>query len=863
MNRKSTLSKIHLLLLFVFMLPVSLWAQNTIKGRVVDADNSEALIGAAIRLSSDKSIGTVSKADGSFELKVGRGKYLLLFSYVGYEDLTQEVNVNGSVDLGTIEMSSASMGLSEVAVVASYATDRKTPVAISNIPATLIAEKLGNQEFVEILKSTPSVYATKQGGGFGDSRINIRGFNTSNIGVLINGVPVNDMVNGKVYFSNWAGLSDVTSVTQVQRGLGASKMAISSVGGTMNIITKSADAKKGGSAYIGMGNDGYQKASVNVSTGMMDNGWAITMLGSRVLGDGYINGTEFEGYNYFLNVTKVLNDRHRLSFQIFGAPQWHNQRGSQHTIAEYKNMDSDSPFTNPWGTKLNSETGVRNGEVYNSGYGYNYYHKPQMSINHYWDINNTTKLSTSVYASIATGGGRRLDGDKDSEVDYSYRSYQYGGTKWRTGDGLVDWDKMIAHNAAKNGESDFFIGNTVNNHQWYGLLTTLNKKFNNYDFTVGYDARFYWGEHYQEIEDLLGGQYYTTKWNVNIDENTPLREGDKYSYWNDEQILRNGLFVQGEYSNDIISGFISGTVSYQNTRRIDYYTYEPGNQVSDWQNFVDWSIKGGANYNFDAHHNVFINAGYFTRAPFQNQIFNGYTNEPAKNRTNEKVMTFEGGYGYKSHNMNIKIGYYWTEWRDQGLRRSFVGESFNIKGVNSRHQGIEMEATYKPTTQLTLKGMASFGFWKYINDVSFQAFDDSNNLLGEFHAYLKDVSVGNSAQNTAALNIDYKFFKSFNIGVGCNYFGKNFADFNITNRTSESTVGIDSWQIPDAVLFDLNLGYNFKIGKLDSRISGNVFNLLDTEYITDATDGTDHDWKTSGVYYGFGRTFSLGMKVNF
>lgn len=829
----------------------------------MDATTNETLVGSTVYLEANSKVGIITDINGKFELKVPEGQQKIVFSFVGYETITKVVNVKGKTSLGTIKMQPSSLGLSEVAVIASYATDRKTPVAISNIPANVIVEKLGNQEFPEILKSTPSVYATKGGGGFGDSRINIRGFNTSNIGVLINGVPVNDMTNGKVYFSNWAGLNDVTSVMQVQRGLGAAKVAISSVGGTMNIITKSADAKKGGSIFYGMGNDGYMKANFNVSTGLMDNGWAITLMGGMTKGDGYINGTEFQSYNYFANVTKVINDKHRISFQVFGAPQWHNQRGSQHTIAQYKNLDPNDPFTNPWGAKLNSETGVRNGQVYNGGYGYNYYHKPQASINHFWDINSTTKLSTSVYASVASGGGRRLDGDKDSEVDYDYKTHRYNSTEWRTGDGLIDFDKMIAHNAAKGGESDFFIGNSVNNHEWYGLLSTLTHKSGYIDYTFGLDSRYYHGKHYQEIEDLLGGQYYTDNWNVNQDPNKPLREGDKYSYWNDEQIIRNGLFAQAEYSKDKLSGFLSGTLSYQNTRRIDYYQETPGNQLSDWQNFVDWSIKGGANYNFTENHNAYINAGYFTRAPFQNQIFNGYTNEPAKNQTNEKVMTFEGGYGYQNHNLNIKVGYYWTEWRDQGLRKSFAGESFNILGVNSRHQGLEFEGTYKPTKQLTLKAMASLGFWKYINDVNFQAFDDNQNLVGEFHAYLKDVSVGNSAQNTAALGIDYKFFKDFNVGLDCNFFGKNYADFDITNRTSEDTRGIDAWQMPNAFLVDFNMGYNFKIGGVGARIFGNVNNLFDVEYITDATDGTNHDWKTSGVYYGFGRTFSLGMKVRF
>ena len=116
---------------------------------------------------------------------------------------------------------------------------------------------MGTQEFPEILANTPSVYATKAGGGFGDSRINIRGFDQRNIAIMVNGMPVNDMENGAVYWSNWAGLSDVTSAMQVQRGLGSSKLAISSVGGTINVLTRTADMKEGGTILTGFGNANY------------------------------------------------------------------------------------------------------------------------------------------------------------------------------------------------------------------------------------------------------------------------------------------------------------------------------------------------------------------------------------------------------------------------------------------------------------------------------------------------------------------------------------------------------------------------------------------------------------------------------
>ncbi|MGC9355932.1 MAG: carboxypeptidase-like regulatory domain-containing protein, partial [Mariniphaga sp.] len=197
------------------------FAQGAVEGKVVDAESGESLVGASVVLEGT-TMGTVTDIDGSFTLELETGNQTVLVSYIGY--VTEEFDVTvvsgQTKNLGTIELDPDAVGINEVMVLASVAQSRKTPVAISAIPPAQIAEKLGTQEYPEILKSTPGVYATKQGGGFGDSRVNIRGFDMTNTAVLINGIPVNDMENGWVYWSNWAGLSEVTRSMQVQRGLG-------------------------------------------------------------------------------------------------------------------------------------------------------------------------------------------------------------------------------------------------------------------------------------------------------------------------------------------------------------------------------------------------------------------------------------------------------------------------------------------------------------------------------------------------------------------------------------------------------------------------------------------------------------------
>ena len=219
--------------------------------------------------------------------------------------------------------------------VADIAKERKTPVAVSTIKEAQIVERLGNQEFPEILNTTPSVYSTKAGGGFGDSKTIIRGFSQENIAVMVNGVPVNDMETGAVYWSNWSGLSDVTSAMQVQRGLGSSKLAIASVGGTINVLTRAADKKQGGIVSLGLGNDDYVKSLFAYNTGKSAKGWSSSFLMSRTAGSMYADGTQFEGYNYYFALGYQPNKKHDFQFTITGAPQWHNQRTTYSSIQNY------------------------------------------------------------------------------------------------------------------------------------------------------------------------------------------------------------------------------------------------------------------------------------------------------------------------------------------------------------------------------------------------------------------------------------------------------------------------------------------------------------------------------------------------
>ena len=95
---------------------------------------------------------------------------------------------------------------------------------------------------------------------------------------------------------------------QTQRGLGASKISSPSVGGSVNIVTNGIEVD------VGVGNDGLG-LSFSLSTGLTKSGWALSVLGAKRWGDGYIQGTNLQPA---VNISKRINDRHQLSLTASG-----------------------------------------------------------------------------------------------------------------------------------------------------------------------------------------------------------------------------------------------------------------------------------------------------------------------------------------------------------------------------------------------------------------------------------------------------------------------------------------------------------------------------------------------------------------
>jgi outer membrane cobalamin receptor len=882
-------------------------AQTAVTGRVVDAESGEPLVGVSV-VAVGATQGSVTDENGMFSLNVPTNT-TLAFSYLGYKEVKRRMTQSGAVDMGVVRMEVDAFALDDVTITSSIAVARKTPVALSTIGPMQIEEKLGSQEFPEILKSTPSVYATKDGGGFGDSKINVRGFKSENVAVMINGVPMNDMEWGGVYWSNWAGLTDVTRSMQAQRGLGASKVSAPSVGGSINIVTKTIDAERGGSISYGVGNDGLNKVLFTVSTGLTKNGWALTLLGGKTWGDGYIQGTEFEGYNYFVNIAKRINDSHQLSFTAFGAPQIHNQRSSYDglTIQGWqevkKYMEPGEHY------RYNPTYGFgKNGERKTSAK--NKYHKPQISLNHMWQIDPTSSLSTALYVSIGDGWGYSGQG-----ATSAYSNMWYGAnngvlnTTFRNADGTFAYDQVQTLNENSANGSQMIMSVSKNQHQWYGILSTYTKELTDrLSFYAGIDGRYYIGTHTNEIIDLFNGAYYVDARNrpsVKPENNAAaaspdfvskkLTVGDIVYRDYDGYVVQEGLFGQVEYNTERFSSFVAGSLNNTAQWRYDRFYYDADHARSETVSAIGGTIKGGANYNINDRHNVFANIGYISRAPYFSGgafLSSAVSNATNPNAVNEKIFSVELGYGFHSPYLNANLNVYRTEWRDKTMARSqeitnAEGDPdramINMEGVNSTHQGIELDFVAKPCRWLEITGMWSMGDWRWTNDpVGYYYSSNGQPLTKDYqlaseigapdHAssklLLTDVMEGGSAQTTAALGANFNLGNGLRVGIDWNLYSRNYADWAF-NASSDLLIGGEKafatpWVIPAGNTFDLNASYTFAIGTFRSTLSGNINNLFNQEYISQAYDGANHDWQSAyRVFYGFGRTMSLRLKVNF
>ncbi len=875
--------------LLLLLLGVSFAFSGTIKGIVTDKDTGDPLIGANVVLEGT-GMGTTTDLDGFFIITdVPPGTYKLTVNYVGYDDFTREITVTDQPLSLQISMKATVYLGKEIVVLADRAKPRETPVAFTDVKKVEIVSRLGSQDIPLILNTTPGVYASAQGGGSGDSRINIRGFNQRNVAVMINGVPVNDMENGWVYWSNWDGLGDVTSSIQVQRGLSAVNLAVPSVGGTMNIITDPAAIKPGVIFKTEAGTANFAKRTLVANTGLINNKFAFSTAVVRKIGDGLIENTWTDAWAYYIGMSYIANKHHKFDFYAIGAPQRHGNNFYKRPIASYDHqyaLDQGIPrdqvlatpelgrlYNATWGYVSRGTLEYWNGETHDphdQGKLYareNYYHKPQINFNWYWNIKDNMDLTTVLYYSRGKGGGSGPKG-----------SYIY------TKDGHIDWDAMIEANTSPDRYDSTFGGygasaiirNSVNQHKWYGLISKLNyRPTENLKTMVGIDWRTFTGEHFREVRNLLGADFFYRTDNENWSESERYRKlGDIWNYHFDNKVNWLGAFAQAEYTSGKYTAYGTVGLSGVKYKHINYFKKKVGDDYPSLEsdNIYGFTVKGGASYRFNKQTSIFANLGYLSKVPIFDNVIDDRTFTMNKNPKNEKIIGFEAGTDFRTKDgtLAVNANVYYTMWMDRGWSLTYTSENnityfYNITGIDARHMGFELDGTWRPSKLLKVNGMASIGYWKWLNDVTSRfSPEDNPTEVQESTIYIKDLYVSDAPQTSFALEPTLYPFEGFSFTLTAKYFARYYADFDPTRRTDPND-RTQPWKVPSWAIFDMHINYLLPVNLkgVDLTLFAHVFNLFDTKYISDASDGYNHDAATARVFFGLPRTWNAGLTLSF
>ncbi len=868
------------LLLFVMLLgSVATFAQGTVTGTVTDSDLGGPMPSATV-IEAGTSNGTVTDFDGNFSLSVSTNSGAIEISYLGYETQTIAYTISGgTADLGTIALNADANTLSEVVIVGSgvidLAEDRKTPVAVSTIRAQEIQEKVaGNVEITQALKSTPSAYISGQS-GFGDSQLFLRGFDNSNIAVLLNGQPINAMEDGRIFWSNWSGIADVANAIQVQRGLGSSKLAISSVGGTTNIVMKAAEQKEGGFARFLGANDSYFKGTAAYNTGVSDSGWAFSLLLDYWQAHRkWSRGTYGEGQNYFFAIGYKPNDKHNFNFLVTGAPQLHGQKWSQ----SRESIAADPKFNQHWWYDADGITSERQ----------NYYHKPVMNLNWDFNIGEKTDLSTVAYASWGRGGGTGPRGVSTSRGSSILRGEDFDGDGPLFGQ--LDNQLILDYNAGigtgDNAEREGYIRrSSVNNHQWYGLVTNLSHQFTeNLSANFGGDVRLYTGDHFRQVEDFYGldgwandrpdgatvtNAYEADPWAALSDF---ADEGDRIDYDYSEDINYLGGFGQLEYSTDEFSVFFQGAVSTQSYQREGrFQTDDNGNQVTETSeklSKVGYNIKGGLSYTIEGMHKIYFNGGYYSRQPFLDNIFtNVRTSNDLVNPEvdNEIIRSVEGGYHFESGRIRAQFNAYITDWDnrtivstgeidpDPKVEGDEIFTNRLQRGIRQFHSGAELDFRWKTTDWLTLNGYLSGGSWIFKGKSTVAEFnDDTGELISEVAGINRQgVKVSRAPQFTTGMGFRAKIVKGLSADANLNY---RASHYEFTDEFT-SAVDYEPAELQPYSVTDAGVTYKFSLGSNQLTFRANVYNVFD--YI--GISNTDR----FGFFTENGRTYNGSLRYTF
>ena len=519
----------------------------------------------------------------------------------------------------------------------------------------------------------------------------------------------------------------------------------------------------------------------------------------------------------------------------------------------------------------------------------NFFHKPLVNLNHFYDINDEIRLSSVLYWSGGSGGGTGTYGSVKRFPAIE------GNNWWASSPWTWDWNGEIAENSANidsawsdsENRSTGILRNSINRQNTYGLISKLNYDVSeDLELQVGIDWRTAGIEHAREVRDLLGGDYYVDFADDNAPDGKKVGLGDIIAYHNETTVDWLGAFIQGKYDIQKFNLYGMGGVSTIGYTYLDHFAVDADVVKAD--NITTFQVKGGGVFNLDDRMSAFVNGGYVEKPPILDNVI-AYDGTVASNPDNEKFNSFEVGGKYASDLLLVKGSFYNTQWKDRNLTKSVTtgqGDSGDtdiiyLKGVNQSHTGFEIEGKVALHDMVDLTLVYSKGDWFFdgdaIGDYQEMEYNEDGQVVGQMttqYTYALDkLKVGDMPQTAYVGGLTLKPVKGLSIQGLYRMYADNYADWSPDSREVDGDEDrAQVWKAPGYNKLDLHLSYKLpEIAGLDLTVHGHVFNALDNVYVQDATDNSKYNGygdklhlaHNAEVFLGTPRYYNLGLTVNF
>lgn len=823
------MKKSFLFFLFGVFSTFTMLAQQTIvKGSVKDAVTNEPIPNVTVTI-EESNLTTQTDGFGQFvfDQNLPLGEQILKIERDDYQEKRYPIVVNEGKTLDIQDMT------------LNIKIDNEQDLfTITLSDDELNDDTSGADNISGLLSSSQDIFQRTAAFEFSSSFFRVRGLDSDNAKVLINGIEMNKQDTGRPQWSNWGGLNDVVRNQELTTGLAPSAYTFGGVLGTTNINTRASQYRRGGRITYSSSNRSYtNRVMASYASGLMEDGWAYTIMAGRRWGDeGFQDGTLYDANSFFASVEKKINDKHSLNFTSIYAP---NRRG--------KSSPNTQEVYDLKGIKYNEYWGYYNGEKKNSRI--KEVVEPILMLNHYWDISEKTKLNTNVGYQFGKIGNSRIDqtgGANPSPAYYqNLPSYfledgdlagAYEAEQNFINDGQVNWDRIIDANLTNNisgSYAAYALYEDRNDNKQFTVNSILNSELNqNILLTAAVNYKKLDSENFAEIIDLLG----STSGVLNIDnfsqnyfdENNPdyvAFEGDKFRYNYNLYVNELSGFAQAQFKYNKVDFYLGGSITKTDYQREGLY--RNGNNVingednsfgkGDKLEFTGIGAKAGFTYKISGKHLLDFNGGYITKAP---SIRNTYTNSreshdyvgvrngenvPEIDITEEKIASVDASYIFRSPTVKARLTGFYTKIEDanevsffftQGSTTGFIQEV--LAGVDKKHFGAELGLEAQVTPTIKLKGAASVGQYTYdnnpylyINSTSedFLVQNDEGNtdiLLNEVTtSNMKDYRVAGGPQTAYSVGFEYRDPDYWWFGATANFFDNAYVDVSPLARSTD------------------------------------------------------------------------------